>query len=74
VVAAVNVQNAAFMVCGPVIIALLQKAGVGSPALFLMLGAGNLIVGVMVACSVPANLRADLAVMSRGIIGGGKAR
>src|SRR5581483_10732729 len=60
VVAAVNVQNAAFMVCGPVVIALVQKAGVGSPALFLTLGLGNLGVAFAVARTMPANAGEDL--------------
>jgi acyl-[acyl-carrier-protein]-phospholipid O-acyltransferase/long-chain-fatty-acid--[acyl-carrier-protein] ligase len=73
VIAAVNVQNAAFMVCGPVVIALVQKAGVTSPVLFLVLGIGNLIVAYAVSRTMPANAREDLAVISRGLLGGEKA-
>ena len=54
VVAAVNVLNAAFMVGGSLIIALVQKTGVGIPDLFLALGAGNLTVAFLVARSMPA--------------------
>jgi acyl-[acyl-carrier-protein]-phospholipid O-acyltransferase/long-chain-fatty-acid--[acyl-carrier-protein] ligase len=57
VVAAVNVLNAAFMVAGSLAISLLQKAGVGTPALFMALGAANLCVALLVARSIPA--RAD---------------
>jgi acyl-[acyl-carrier-protein]-phospholipid O-acyltransferase/long-chain-fatty-acid--[acyl-carrier-protein] ligase len=54
VVAAVNVLNAAFMVAGSLAISLLQKAGVGTPALFMTLGAANLGVALLVARSIPA--------------------
>ncbi len=54
VVAAVNVLNAAFMVAGSLAISLLQKAGVGTPALFMALGAANLCVALLVARSIPA--------------------
>jgi acyl-[acyl-carrier-protein]-phospholipid O-acyltransferase/long-chain-fatty-acid--[acyl-carrier-protein] ligase len=37
-VAAVNVLNAAFMTAATVLVAILQKAGVGVPALFLGVG------------------------------------
>ncbi len=70
VVAAVNILNAAFMVAGPVGIALVQKAGVGSPALFLVLGAANLVVGLIVTRTMPANAREDFAIISRGLFSG----
>jgi acyl-[acyl-carrier-protein]-phospholipid O-acyltransferase / long-chain-fatty-acid--[acyl-carrier-protein] ligase len=57
VVAAVNVLNAAFMVGGSLAVSLLQKAGAGTPALFMALGAANLVVAALVARSIPA--RAD---------------
>ena len=38
VIAAVNVLNAAFMVGGTLVVALLQAAGVTTPMLFLLLG------------------------------------
>jgi acyl-[acyl-carrier-protein]-phospholipid O-acyltransferase/long-chain-fatty-acid--[acyl-carrier-protein] ligase len=55
VVAAVNVLNAAFMVGGSLAAALLQKAGVGTPALFITLGAANLAVAALVARTTPAH-------------------
>jgi acyl-[acyl-carrier-protein]-phospholipid O-acyltransferase/long-chain-fatty-acid--[acyl-carrier-protein] ligase len=54
VVAAVNVLNAAFMVGGSLAVSLLQKAGAGTPALFMALGAANLVVAALVARSIPA--------------------
>jgi len=38
VVAAVNVLNAAFMVAGGLAVAMLQKAGLGTASLFLIIG------------------------------------
>jgi acyl-[acyl-carrier-protein]-phospholipid O-acyltransferase / long-chain-fatty-acid--[acyl-carrier-protein] ligase len=55
VVAAVNVLNAAFMVGGSLAVALLQNAGAGTPALFMALGASNLLVAALVARSTPAH-------------------
>jgi acyl-[acyl-carrier-protein]-phospholipid O-acyltransferase/long-chain-fatty-acid--[acyl-carrier-protein] ligase len=55
VIAAVNVLNAAFMVGGSLAVSVLQKAGVGTPALFMVLGAANLLVAVVVARSIPAS-------------------
>jgi acyl-[acyl-carrier-protein]-phospholipid O-acyltransferase / long-chain-fatty-acid--[acyl-carrier-protein] ligase len=55
VVAAVNVLNAAFMVSGSVAVSLLQKAGVGTPALFMALGGANLVVAALVARTIPAH-------------------
>ena len=54
VVAAVNVLNAAFMVGGSLAVSLLQKAGAGTPALFMALGASNLLVAALVARTAPA--------------------
>jgi len=55
VVAAVNVLNAAFMVGGSLAVSLLQKAGAGTPALFMVLGASNLLVAGLVARTTPAH-------------------
>ena len=55
VVAAVNVLNAAFMVGGSLAVSLLQKAGAGTPALFMALGASNLLVAGLVARTTPAH-------------------
>jgi acyl-[acyl-carrier-protein]-phospholipid O-acyltransferase/long-chain-fatty-acid--[acyl-carrier-protein] ligase len=54
VVAAVNVLNAAFMVVGSLALSLLQNAGAGTPALFMALGASNLLVAALVARTAPA--------------------
>jgi acyl-[acyl-carrier-protein]-phospholipid O-acyltransferase/long-chain-fatty-acid--[acyl-carrier-protein] ligase len=53
VVAAVNVLNAAFMVGGSGATSLLQHAGATAPALFMALGAGNLLVALIVARTTP---------------------
>jgi len=55
VVAAVNVFNAAFMVAGALVLALLQKAGLGTPLLFALLGLVNLAVAVMIGMTMPAS-------------------
>jgi len=55
VVAAVNVLNAAFMVGGSLSVAVVQKAGAGMPALFLVLGGANLAVAFLIARSMPAS-------------------
>jgi len=60
VIAAVNVLNAAFMVVGALLIALLQKLGVGVPALFALIGAATLVVAVAIARTMPANWVIDL--------------
>jgi acyl-[acyl-carrier-protein]-phospholipid O-acyltransferase/long-chain-fatty-acid--[acyl-carrier-protein] ligase len=53
-VAAVNVLNAAFMTGGTVLVALLQKAGVTVPVLFLGLGAATLIVAFAIWQTMPS--------------------
>jgi acyl-[acyl-carrier-protein]-phospholipid O-acyltransferase / long-chain-fatty-acid--[acyl-carrier-protein] ligase len=55
VVAAVNVLNAAFMVAGAIILALLQKFGYGTPILFALIGAANIVVAVAIGFTMPAN-------------------
>jgi acyl-[acyl-carrier-protein]-phospholipid O-acyltransferase/long-chain-fatty-acid--[acyl-carrier-protein] ligase len=55
VVAAVNVLNSAFMVGGALAVSLLQGAGIGTPALFMGLGAANLVVAALVARSIPVH-------------------
>jgi acyl-[acyl-carrier-protein]-phospholipid O-acyltransferase / long-chain-fatty-acid--[acyl-carrier-protein] ligase len=54
VVAAVNVLNAAFMVVGAVVLAALQKLGLGTPLLFVLIGAANLVVAVAIGMTMPA--------------------
>ena len=55
VVAAVNVLNAAFMVVGALVLAVLQKLGLGISPLFALIGAANLIVAVVIARTMPAS-------------------
>jgi acyl-[acyl-carrier-protein]-phospholipid O-acyltransferase/long-chain-fatty-acid--[acyl-carrier-protein] ligase len=55
VVAAVNVLNAAFMVVGAVLLALLQKLGFGVPILFALIGVANLLVAVAIGRTMPAS-------------------
>jgi acyl-[acyl-carrier-protein]-phospholipid O-acyltransferase/long-chain-fatty-acid--[acyl-carrier-protein] ligase len=52
-VAAINVLNAAFMTGATVLVAMLQKAGVGVPALFMMIGAATLAVAVAIWRTMP---------------------
>jgi len=54
VVAAVNVLNAVFMVVGALVLALLQKFGLGLPLLFALLGLCNLVVSVIIGRTMPA--------------------
>jgi len=54
VVAAVNVLNAAFMVLGAIILAVLQKLGLGAALLFALLGVANLAVTVVIGRTMPA--------------------
>ena len=52
-IAAVNVLNAAFMTAATVVVALLQKAGVTLPVLFLGLGASTLMVALAIWKTMP---------------------
>jgi len=47
------VLNAAFMTAATVLVALLQKNGVGLPALFLGVGAMTLVVAVAIWRTMP---------------------
>jgi acyl-[acyl-carrier-protein]-phospholipid O-acyltransferase / long-chain-fatty-acid--[acyl-carrier-protein] ligase len=60
VVAAVNVLNAAFMVVGAIILALLQKLGLGDSLLFALIGLANLVAAVIIARTLPTNWLIDL--------------
>src|SRR5271154_3019113 len=60
VVAAVNVLNAAFMVVGAIILAVLQKFGLGTPLLFGLIGVANLVGAVVIARTMPASWLNDL--------------
>ena len=67
VVAGVNVLNAAFMVVGALVQAVLQKLGLGVPALFAILGAANLAVAIAVGRTMPASWTTDfLSMVFRG--------
>jgi acyl-[acyl-carrier-protein]-phospholipid O-acyltransferase/long-chain-fatty-acid--[acyl-carrier-protein] ligase len=55
VIAGVNVLNAAFMVVGALILAALQKLGMGVPVLFALLGVANLVVAVVIGRTMPAS-------------------
>ncbi len=52
-VAAVNVLNAAFMTGATVLVALLQKASVSIPSLFLLVGAATLLVALAIWRTMP---------------------
>jgi acyl-[acyl-carrier-protein]-phospholipid O-acyltransferase/long-chain-fatty-acid--[acyl-carrier-protein] ligase len=66
VVAAVNVLNAAFMVAGAVILAVLQKLGYGTAVLFALIGFANLAVAVAIGLTMPASWLHDfLSIMFR---------
>jgi acyl-[acyl-carrier-protein]-phospholipid O-acyltransferase / long-chain-fatty-acid--[acyl-carrier-protein] ligase len=60
VIAAVNVLNAGFMVAGTVVFAVLQKAGLTLPQLFLVIGVANFIVAVLIGRTMPASAMRDL--------------
>jgi acyl-[acyl-carrier-protein]-phospholipid O-acyltransferase/long-chain-fatty-acid--[acyl-carrier-protein] ligase len=55
VIAAVNVLNAGFMVIGSFGVAVVQNAGIGTPALFMALGFATLVVAVTIARTLPEN-------------------
>jgi acyl-[acyl-carrier-protein]-phospholipid O-acyltransferase/long-chain-fatty-acid--[acyl-carrier-protein] ligase len=59
VVAAVNVLNAAFMVVGAVVFAVLQKLDLDVPLLFVLIGIANLIVAVIIGRTMPASWMND---------------
>ena len=69
VVAGVNVLNAAFMVGSALVVALLQKAaGMTTPSLFLLLGAGSLFVTVWIGRTMPASALSDaLSIIYRAL-------
>jgi len=66
VVAAVNVLNAAFMVGGALIVALLQKVGVGIPVLFLGIAALGLLAVLWIGKTMPTSALHDfLSILLR---------
>jgi acyl-[acyl-carrier-protein]-phospholipid O-acyltransferase / long-chain-fatty-acid--[acyl-carrier-protein] ligase len=68
IVAAVNVLNAAFMVGGALIVALLQNAGVGIPMLFLGIAAVGLLAALWIGKTMPTNAFHDfLSILLRAV-------
>src|SRR5438477_1215695 len=66
VIAAVNVLNAAFMVGGAIILAVLQKEGFGTPVLFGLIGAANIAIAIVIGQTMPASWLHDfLSIMFR---------
>ncbi len=59
VVAGVNVFNAAFMVVGALVQALLQDLGFTVPLLFAIIGVANLVVAFAIGRTMPASWTAD---------------
>ncbi|WP_421698564.1 acyl-[ACP]--phospholipid O-acyltransferase [Ancylobacter sp.] len=60
VIAGNNVLNAAFMVAGAVIVAALQFAGLGAPALLGLIGAASLIVAILAGRAFQGQVLRDL--------------
>ena len=68
VVAAVNVLNAAFMAGSTVIVAILQKSGMTTSQLFLLLGVASLLVAIAVGRTMPASALSDaLSIIYRAL-------
>jgi acyl-[acyl-carrier-protein]-phospholipid O-acyltransferase/long-chain-fatty-acid--[acyl-carrier-protein] ligase len=65
VIAAVNVMNSGFMVVGALVLALLQKLGVGTSALCIAIGIANLAAAVTIYFTMPAGVGRDLVSMFR---------
>ncbi|MGA2942927.1 MAG: acyl-[ACP]--phospholipid O-acyltransferase [Xanthobacteraceae bacterium] len=59
IVAGVNVLNAAFMVVGAIVQAVLQKFGFGVASLFALIGVANLIVAIIIGRTMPASWAID---------------
>ncbi len=60
VIAGVNVLNAAFMVVGAIILAVLQKIGFGTPLLFALIGGANLLIAIAIGRTMPTSWLNDL--------------
>src|SRR3954447_17094942 len=68
VVAAVNVLNAAFMAGSTVIVAILQKSGMTTSQLFILLGIASLLVAIAVGRTMPASALSDaLSIIYRAL-------
>ena len=60
VIAGVNVLNAAFMVVGAIILAVLQKTDFGTPLLFALIGGANLLIAIAIGRTMPTSWLNDL--------------
>jgi acyl-[acyl-carrier-protein]-phospholipid O-acyltransferase/long-chain-fatty-acid--[acyl-carrier-protein] ligase len=68
VIAGVNVLNAAFMVAGTIVVAVLQAFGVTTPTLFVIVGVATLLVAVIIGRTMPANPMMDfLSIVFRAL-------
>jgi acyl-[acyl-carrier-protein]-phospholipid O-acyltransferase/long-chain-fatty-acid--[acyl-carrier-protein] ligase len=68
VVAAVNVLNAACMAASGILVALLQKWGLGPAGVFLLVGLATIAVAAAILRTMPTNPFADLlSIVFRGI-------
>jgi acyl-[acyl-carrier-protein]-phospholipid O-acyltransferase/long-chain-fatty-acid--[acyl-carrier-protein] ligase len=68
VIAGVNVLNAAFMAGSALLVFALQAYGMSTPALFLLLGAGSLLVTVWIGRTMPASALSDaLSIIYRAL-------
>ncbi|MEA2987490.1 MAG: acyl-[acyl-carrier-protein]-phospholipid O-acyltransferase [Alphaproteobacteria bacterium] len=68
VIAGVNVLNAAFMASSAIIVALLQAAGLRTPALFALLGTSSLLVAFAIGKTMPASALSDaLSIIYRAL-------
>jgi acyl-[acyl-carrier-protein]-phospholipid O-acyltransferase/long-chain-fatty-acid--[acyl-carrier-protein] ligase len=66
VIAAVNILNAAFMTAAGIGVAVLQKLGLSTPQLFILLGVANFAVAVVIARTMPTSpFRDFIAVILR---------
>ncbi len=63
VIAGVNVLNAAWMVAGTLVVAGLQAASFGTPALFSLLGLANLLAAALIWRALPINGFRDMLVV-----------
>jgi acyl-[acyl-carrier-protein]-phospholipid O-acyltransferase/long-chain-fatty-acid--[acyl-carrier-protein] ligase len=68
VIAGVNVLNAAFMTLSALIVAVLQTFGMTTAELFMLLGAGSLIVAGLIGRTMPASALSDaLSIIYRAL-------
>src|SRR3954465_5086545 len=68
VVAGVNVLNAAFMTFSALAVALLQKFGMTTAELFVLLGGGSLLVAGLIGRTMPASALSDaLSIIYRAL-------